>query len=212
MTISAIIFDLDGTLANTLPLCIQSFQNTIEHFTGRRPDSAEIWAEFGVSEEGILERLIPGHLDQTLPYFLAEYERLHDLCPQTFPGVDRIFSSMQAKALKKAIVTGKGSQSAEISLRRLGLDRWIDLVEVGFPDRNDKPFSIQKVLEQWALPAKEVAYLGDTRYDMRASKEAGLLPLGAAWAETSELRNGNHSGAAATFSSIDKFIDWVEGL
>jgi hypothetical protein len=57
-----------------------------------------------------------------------------------------------------------------------------------------------------------VAYVGDMLYDMQASHEVGLLPLGAAWAETNGLRGAPDSKAALTFERIEDFIRWVEKL
>ncbi|HVN53544.1 MAG TPA: HAD hydrolase-like protein [Anaerolineaceae bacterium] len=213
MSIQGILFDLDGTLADTLPLCIQSFQNTVYHFTGERPAGSAIVSLFGISEEGMLVKLLPGHpIAETLAVYLAEYERLHDLCPRPFTGLDRVFDLLAQKSIRAAIVTGKGPHSGAISLRVLGLDRWIDRVEYGFPDRSDKTGSMLKVLEQWNLPPDQAAYVGDTLYDMHAAREAGLLPLGAAWSQTSELRNGTKSGAAQSFHSIDAFLAWIQSL
>jgi phosphoglycolate phosphatase/pyrophosphatase PpaX len=50
--IKAVIFDLDGTVANTLPLCIQAFRQSIEPLIKRSVSDAEIIGTFGPSEEG----------------------------------------------------------------------------------------------------------------------------------------------------------------
>lgn len=212
MSIQAILFDLDGTLADTLPVCIQAFQETIAHFNGERPSPAQITSMFGPTEEGMLETMLPGRLDETLPQYLKEYERFHSLCPQPFPGVERVFELLKAKNIPSAIVTGKGRYSAEISVRILGLDRWVDCVETGFAAKPDKPVSIRKVLERWQMSPEQAAYIGDTPYDMRASREAGLLPLGAAWAETSLLRRPPQPDVAVMFYEIDRLVEWIAAL
>ncbi len=212
MLLRGIIFDLDGTLADTLPVCIDAFQETVQQFTGRRPEPGEISALFGPNEEGMLETLIPGRLDETLPRFLAEYDRAHDQCRQLFPGIEPALDLLKGRGIKMAIVSGKGSQSAEISLRYLGLERWIDCVETGFAEKADKPYSINKVLQRWNIPPDQAAYVGDMPSDMEAAQQVGILPLGAAWAETSTLRGAPDSQAAVTFYDIDSFIGWIEKL
>ena len=212
MTLRGIIFDLDGTLADTLPVCIQAFQETMLHFNSRRPSDAEIISLFGPTEEGILETLLPERrLDETLPCFLAEYARLHErLCRQLFPGVENALSLLKANGIRMAIVSGKGQQSADISLRVLGLDRWIDCVETGFADRPDKPRSIRKVLDHWKILPDQAAYVGDMPSDMQSARQAGVLPLGAAWAESSTLHGGPDGQAAVMFYDIDSFIEWIK--
>jgi pyrophosphatase PpaX len=212
MNLRGIIFDLDGTLADTLPVCVQSFQTTIEHFRGRRPDPEEIYALFGTNEEGILERSVPGRLEETLPYFLSVYEDLHSSCQKPFPGIQHAFETILSKNMTAAIVTGKGQHSAAISMRILGLDRYVNLVETGFQDRADKPRCINRVLHSWNYPPSQAAYVGDAAYDMLAAQEAGVLPLGAAWAESSELLQMATPLAFTAFYTIPSFIKWLEAI
>jgi phosphoglycolate phosphatase-like HAD superfamily hydrolase len=80
---------------------------------------------------------------------------------------------------------------------------------MGFADRADKPYSMRKVLERWQMRPEDAAYVGDTPYDMQAAREAGLMPIAAAWAETSLVRDGK-AGAAHTFFSLDAFMAWLE--
>jgi pyrophosphatase PpaX len=210
MTLSALLFDLDGTLADTVPVCIQAHQETAWHFTGRFPSESEIYALFGPSEEGILERLIPGRLDETLPYFLARYEQLHDQCLQPFPGVERLFAVLQDKGVRSAIVTGKGAHSAEISMRILGLDRWVEMIETGSAAGDNKPHSMRLVLERWGLPPAQAAYVGDAPTDITGAGQVGVLPIGAAWAPAAQLRSQRAEGEYLLFYEMEQFIRWCE--
>ena len=211
MAIHGIIFDLDGTLANTLPVCIKAHQDTVYHFCGRAPDEAEIIGLFGPNEEGMLEQMIPGRLTETLAYYLKAYEQHHQqLCTGLFPGIAEALTLIQSKGIKMAIVSGKGAFSAEISMRILGLEQWMDLVETGFDYGPDKPRSMRIVLEKWDLRSQDAAYVGDAVYDMQAAQEAGLMPIGAAWAETSTLKP--ETPTYATFFDIASLREWIEKL
>jgi phosphoglycolate phosphatase-like HAD superfamily hydrolase len=210
MTIDGILFDLDGTLADTLPVCVQAFQATVANFCGRTPDEAEIYAGFGPSEEGMLEDLIPGRLVETLPYYLDRYEHFHAQCTGTFPGIDGLLSTLKQRGIRTAIVTGKGPGSAAISMRLLGLSNRVDSLETGFAAGANKAYSMGLVLQRWGMPPERAAYAGDTQEDMVAASAAGLLPLGAAWANTSALRNHPFSSEHPVFDHLDGFIRWVE--
>src|SRR5260370_358089 len=52
MQIKAILFDLDGTLANTLPLCIKAYKHAFEHYLGHTVTDEEVTTHFGLTEEG----------------------------------------------------------------------------------------------------------------------------------------------------------------
>lgn len=208
--LKGIIFDLDGTLVNTLPVCILAYQDTVQYFGHWTPTEDEVYAQFGPSEEGLLEAFLPGKLEETLPYFLEMYEKHHDLCCEPFPGVVDLLKAIHACGKRAAIVTGKGRLSADITLRILGIDPWLDAVETGFADRADKPHSMRTVLEGWGFAPSDVAYVGDMPSDMDAAIDAGVLPVGAAWAETSTLRGASDTHAAVTFYEIDSMIRWLQ--
>lgn len=57
--LKAVLFDFDGTVGNTLPLCIAAFQKAITPLAGRSFSEREIVATFGPSEEGTIRALIP---------------------------------------------------------------------------------------------------------------------------------------------------------
>jgi len=57
--IKAVIFDLDGTLGNTVPLCVEAFKKSIEPLINRTVADTEIIATFGPSEEGTIMALAP---------------------------------------------------------------------------------------------------------------------------------------------------------
>ena len=77
--IKAVIFDLDGTIGDTLPLIIKAFRNALEPLINRSVSDAEIIATFGPSEEGTIMSLAPDHYEKGLADYLSYYEDLR-LC------------------------------------------------------------------------------------------------------------------------------------
>ena len=114
--IKAIIFDLDGTLANTLPLCIQAFRQSVEPLINKPVTDEEIIATFGPSEEGTIMALAPDYYDQGVADYLHHYRSLHYLCPVPFEGIKELLIMLQNKGVRLAMVTGKGKLSTAISL------------------------------------------------------------------------------------------------
>jgi pyrophosphatase PpaX len=210
MKIRGILFDIDGTLANTLPICIKAYQHSFEHFTGRAYSEQEVTAHFGITEAGIFQRIMPEQWEEGLKYYFDTYEKLHVECRAPFPGVDEALKLLQERGILTAVVTGKGDYSAAYTLKYLGIAQYFDRVEAGDDHAVVKSAAIGKVLAAWQMEPGEAAYLGDTDSDMQQAMAAGVLPLGADWAETSTLHLLDSQTPVTTFLTLQSFIKWLD--
>ena len=206
--IETFIFDFDGTLADTLPICIGAYRRALEINTGRTYTDEEIVAHFGLNEEGILRQMAPHCWQQCVRDFLTAYEDLHDTV-QPLPGVREMLDELKAMGARLALVTGKGGESARISLERLGLTGCFDAVEVGNPERNMKADQIRTLLETSGTPGQRAAYVGDSPSDMDSAREAGVLSLAAAWFESADPAALESRNPAAIFRTLEEFLDWA---
>lgn len=210
MRLDGVIFDLDGTLGDTLPACFAAFRRALGDFTDRRFTDREIMALFGPSEEGMIQRLVPSQWQACLQTYLAEYARAHLHYAKPFPGIETALGLLKERGVAVAIVTGKGAQSAAISLNQLGLADYFEIVETGSPNGGVKPSSIQKVLTTWGALPHRVAYVGDAASDIEAARAVGVIPLGAAWDARSDAHSLSAMGPLATFCTVEGFIRWIE--
>jgi|SRR2546421_9580904 len=69
MTLAAVLFDLDGTLVDTLPICYLAFRGALEGAGAPTMTDGDIHALFGPSEEGMLQRVLPNDWERVLPAF-----------------------------------------------------------------------------------------------------------------------------------------------
>jgi pyrophosphatase PpaX len=210
MKLKGFIFDLDGTLGDTLPVCFAAYRHAFMEHLNRNYTDDEITALFGPSEDGIIQRLVPNQWQTCLQAYLDVYEKAHVQCAKPFAGIEDALRLLKQRRVVLAIVTGKGTCSAAISLKYLGIEHYFDVVETGSVDGAIKPLSIQKVLARWRVLPHEVAYVADTAYDMQAANEARVIPLGAAWATTSSVSSLDKFAPLATFSNVENFIDWID--
>jgi len=211
MRLDGMIFDLDGTLADTLPACFAAFRRALAA-RGHRPLSdAEMMRYFGPSEDGIFMRLAPDDWQAYLAAYLAVYEEEQTKSSALFPGIEPLLARLRQRGLRLAIVTGKGRESAAISIRLLGLDRYLDGWEPGDASGNVKPAAIARVLARWQLPPDRVAYLGDTPEDVQAARAAGLIPLSAAWDGRIDPERLRAAAPHAIFSTVEELRRWLDG-
>jgi len=209
MALRGVIFDLDGTLADTLPVCITGFRNALEAYTGRIYADAEITAMFGPSEEGVFLRLTPQYAEEASQRYWEEYERAHESVRAPFPGIFDALAFLKENGIHTAVVTGKGPHSAAISLRMLGLAAQFDIVEAGSPHGVIKPQAMREVVARWQVPHAQVAYVGDATADVTSARQAGVIPLAAAWAETADYAALRAMEPEETFRTVEELVAWV---
>lgn len=207
--IRGVIFDLDGTLADTLPVCFAAFRAALKEFTGREYSNGEIEALFGPSEEGAIRRVVPDRCEDCAKVFWKEYEAAHNLCPDPFPGILELLDMLKSRDIPAAIVTGKGPRSAAISLRILRLDTRFEIMEAGSPEGSIKTQAIRKVLDLWNLPAHDVVYVGDAVSDILNAREAGVIPVAAAWAESAHVDTLAAQSPKVLFRTVKELADWI---
>ena len=83
MQLKGIIFDFDGTIADTLPAIFTAFRYCLQNHLGRELSDQEIEELFGPSEEGVIKRLLPDRWQSCYADYLAEYRRNHPV--RSFP-------------------------------------------------------------------------------------------------------------------------------
>jgi pyrophosphatase PpaX len=210
MIIKGILFDLDGTLANTLPMCIKAYRHTFEHFLHRTFTDEEITAYFGINEEGIIQRAIPDEAAQALQHYHQIYKQIHDECTEPFTGMREILDLLKAKGIRMAVVTGKGAYTADLTLKYLHINHYFDMVEAGDANAVIKEMAIRKILRHWHMEPRYAAYIGDSASDITEASAAGVLPLGACWASTETIHELTSIQPYATFDSIPDLEAWLQ--
>ena len=208
--IKAVIFDLDGTLANTLPLCIKAFRESVEPLINRPVSDAEIIETFGPSEEGTIMALAPRHYEKGVRDYLHFYESLHDMCPEPFDGIPALLDMLKNKGVRIAMVTGKGKYSTDISLKHFEITHYFEIIETGSASGPRKAEGIQVVLNLLSdIKKEEIIYVGDAPGDILASRKAGIPVIAAAWADTAEPEKLKELNPDELFYNIRDFTNWI---
>ncbi len=205
-----VIFDLDGTLGDTIPLCIKAFHAALEPIIHRQLTDKEIEETFGPAEAHTIKTFAPGHLDEGLKAFYASYKALHGMCPDPFPGIRELLESLQKHKVHIALVTGKSKESTDISLQQFCLSGFFEFIENGNPDTETKPSGIQAVFDKLPDVEKEnILYVGDSPGDITASRKAHVTVAAAAWAGTSKPKELKELQPDEIFYTVEDFSNWM---
>jgi len=206
----AVIFDIDGTLANTVPLCIQAFRQAMEPQLHRPLSDEEIKAAFGPDEEGTIMSFNPPDVKKATDDFMRFYESLHEeMCPAPFDGIKDLLDTLKSKGVCLAVSTGKGKDASEFSLCLFNIQQYFDMVENGSPKGSRKPEAIQQIMDAFKVHKEEVLYVGDAPGDVKESHKSGVHVVAAAWAETADKAQLEKEQPDAIFETVKDFAEWL---
>lgn len=185
MKVSAVLFDLDGTLLDTIDLLLASVRWAFRERSGRVPTTEEWIAGIGTPLESQMRVYATG--DDDLLALVAgyrEYQRAHhDELTRAYADAIETVVDLREKAYRLGVVTSKASDIANRSLRFVGLDRYLDVV-VGYnatTRHKPDPEPVRYALDALQVPASEAIFVGDSPHDMFAGNAAGVTTVGALW-------------------------------
>ena len=210
--IKLVAFDLDGTIGNTLPMCIQAFKKATLPYTGHELSDEEVVQTFGLNEEGMIKCVIDEvYRQQALHDFYVIYEALHKvMCPKPFEGIRELIALLKQKGIIVVLITGKGAKSCDITLRQFNMEDFFAKVVTGSAERNIKSEALEELLLTYHLSVDEIVYVGDTVPDIKECKKANVKCLSAAWnipqSEALALESHNAKNVFYFISSISNFL------
>ncbi|SER79428.1 phosphoglycolate phosphatase/pyrophosphatase PpaX [Psychrobacillus sp. OK032] len=180
----AIIFDFDGTLANTLPICFYAFQHVFKVFDNKDLTSKEIKEMFGPSETGIIRNNLSNiNKEDAIEYYYEKYSELHNDLVESNPEILDLLKSLKEKDIKIGIFTGKAKRSLDISLKALNMVGMFDVIITGDDVINPKPDpeGLLKALSIIEVKNSEAIYIGDSDADIVAGVKANVFTIGVQW-------------------------------
>ncbi|MEH7384823.1 HAD family hydrolase [Bacillus sp. JJ1521] len=180
----AIIFDFDGTLADTLPVCFYAFQAVFKEFDNFEVTSDEIKAMFGPSETGIIrENLMDSNHDKAFELYYEKYSEKHQDLVLKNEEINDLLLLLKREGYKLGIVTGKASRSLLISLDYLNMNNLFDVIITGDDVTIPKPHpeGLNKALSQLKIKNTDAIFLGDSDADILAGKQANVYTIGVQW-------------------------------
>lgn len=183
----AFIFDLDGTLLNTL----EDLKNSV-NFAMRSMGYPEHTLEqvrmfIGNGIAMLIKRAVPQGTDEidekkTLGIFTEHYNAHLNDCTAPYPGVTESLTALKNRGVKIGVVTNKNDDSAKMLIAGY----FGNLVDVtlghldGIPSKPN-PEALLRVMSDLGVNAEETLYFGDSDVDVLTAKNAGVKSVGASW-------------------------------
>lgn len=187
MTYRAAVFDLDGTLLNTLADLTASGNELLASY-GMKPHTQQAYRYFvGNGSRKLMERILPNasseQIDEALVRYKAIYERR--LTEETAPyeGIMEMLSSLRERGVRLAVCTNKHISAAEQLIRKFFPSDVFDVVDGDRPGvpRKPDPAHVRFVMAAMGVVPEETVYLGDSGVDMQTAMNSGTFPVGVLW-------------------------------
>jgi pyrophosphatase PpaX len=142
----------------------------------------EIISLFGPTEDQILNKLCGGNAEKAKEDYYNFYSENHYMA-ELYPGIKELLEYIKSKKVFLSIYTGKGRKAASITLKKLGIFHYFDLMISGDEVKEHKPSpeGIELFIEKFNLYKEKVLMIGDAPSDIKAARAAGVEIASVLW-------------------------------
>lgn len=180
-----ILFDLDGTLIDSVRLILDSYHHTMRSH-GLPPRTDEDWLR-GLGTPLTVQFLDWSNDPGTLQALIATYREYnlehHDRMVTVYPGVVDAVTAIRAAGVRTGLVTSKNRNGALRGLGLAGMERMMDVLVCADDVTNPKPHPepVEKAVRILGGDLRETVYVGDSIHDMHSGRAAGVRTAAALW-------------------------------
>ena len=176
--IDLVLYDLDGTLQDSVPLIVESFQKAYEMVLGECTRSVEdlksyigrpLGDSFERHDKETSDKLIEAYLEYNM-------RRMKEGAISLFPGVKESLERLKEKGIPQGIVTAKRKSSAMVTIDSLDIAKYFDVMVFGEDTARSKPFGdplVEAARRFGTIDMKKVLYVGDAASDLLSAKDCG---------------------------------------
>jgi len=180
------LFDLDGTLLDSVELILSSYRHTLRAHRGEVPPDSVWLAGLGTPLRAQFRQFTND--DEEIAAMVATYRDYnlahHDKMARPFPGIPEAVRALAAKGVHIGLVTSKLRSGAFRGIARLGLEAEIETT-IGADDVGDlhkpHPEPVHAALRALDQPAASAVFVGDSPHDMAAGRAAGVATAAVTW-------------------------------
>ena len=210
MSWNCILFDLDGTLVDSIDLIIQSAQAAFAHCNRTVPSRDEILAGIGrplMSQFGDYTSE-PDEIDRLLHAYRTFQLEHHDRLTLPYAGVNDVVRALTADGRQLGVVTSKIEPLARRALSLIGLDECFPVV-IGLESttrHKPDPEPLLHAMERLGAAPVDTVYVGDSPFDLQAAKAASIASIAVSWGACSGARL-SEEGPTHSIASAEELHD-----
>lgn len=202
-----VVFDLDGTVADTVGLIIASYDHALNNVLGHRPDPRQVRTWIGKTLRATFGEHWPDHVDALVDTYRAWNRANAPRLIAGFPGVPELVDDLADAGVTAGIATSKSRDAALETLALAGVDLPVTVAMEDTALHKPNPEPIRLALERLGADGRPAVYVGDAVVDVQAAKAAGLDSIAVTWGagDPAEL-------AAAAPTAVATSVDELRSL
>ena len=189
MSFDLAIFDLDGTLVDSLDDLADAMNTVLESFGFPTHPTSPYRRFVGDGIVTLVRRVVPPEVDdddllqRCVEHMRKEYSRRHLIKTRPYPGVPELLAAVHGRGLKTAVLSNKPDPATRSLVAALLAGHPFDVVRGARPDVPLKPdpSAALDIAEGLSAQPGHTVYVGDTNTDMQTGVAAGMFPVGVAW-------------------------------
>ncbi|HJD31481.1 MAG TPA: HAD family hydrolase [Candidatus Eisenbergiella stercorigallinarum] len=214
----AVIFDLDGTLADTIASIAWCGNRALARFGLPSFTEAEYKRFVGDGAAMLVRRALLAAGDGKLSRFDEVYQEYRDIFSRDcmyqvkpYEGIVPLLSELKKRGIRIAVLSNKPDADSRHVVEELFGKGYFDHVQgqaEGIPRKPD-PAGVYRIMEAFGMRAEDFLYVGDSCVDMRTGKAAGLFTVGVLWGfrNRAELEENHADAVIARPEELLSFLD-----
>jgi pyrophosphatase PpaX len=178
-----VVFDLDGTLADTIGLIVDSYQHAFTTVLGEAEDEATIRSWIGQPLIRAFRDRSPDRADELFDTYIRWNHANSERLIGRFAGMGDLLADLRRAGAGVAAATSKRRDSAGEALRLTGLDAYLDVL-VTLEDTDEHkpdPAPLLLAVDRLGGTPSRAVYVGDAVVDVQAARRAGMAAVGVTW-------------------------------
>jgi pyrophosphatase PpaX len=207
MRFETVLFDLDGTVVDSGGIILASMRHATREVLGRDYSDAELMqAVGGPGLEAQMHALAPDQVEELVDVYRAHNEPLHDEL-EACVGMEEVVARLHDEGRRLGVVTAKRRSTVELAFARVPLGHLFEAVVGGDETERHKPDPEPLLLgaERLGADPTRTAYVGDSPFDIRAAKAAGMFAVAVTWGRI-------HDRGKLEAEDPDAIVDTAEEL
>lgn len=183
--IKAAIFDLDGTLADTLPDILTAINGICELRSIPTVDEAFVLKFINGDTEEFVRSSVPGIPESEIPEWVEQYKQIYAKCyldkTHEYAGMTGVLRALRERGVKLAVFSNKADEAVKNLAKKLFPGLFDFALGAGIYKSKPNAEGALAILDSFGVKPCEAVFIGDSDVDVNTAKNAGIRAIGVSW-------------------------------